>query len=100
MKRNTYTDDQVIAILREAKTGEVTVEALCRKHGCSVAAFYGWKKKYGSAPPEDAKRLRQLVLNFKTKSIHEQKKELSDFFEKWKGNSEQVDDVLVIGITL
>jgi putative transposase len=60
MKRKTYTDNQVVEILNEARKSEMTVEELCRKHGCSVAAFYGWKKKYGDAPPEDAKKLRQL----------------------------------------
>jgi len=32
------------------------------------------------------------------KPIDAQKKYLSDFFENWKGNEEQIDDVLIIGI--
>ena len=30
----------------------------------------------------------------------DQKKYLADFFEEWKGDNEQVDDILVIGIRL
>jgi hypothetical protein len=31
-------------------------------------------------------------------SLDEQKEKLTDAFEKWRGNLEQVDDVCVIGI--
>jgi serine phosphatase RsbU (regulator of sigma subunit) len=46
------------------------------------------------------KRFKQLLQTFQHKTIDEQKNDLLDFFEKWKGELEQVDDVLVIGIKI
>jgi transposase-like protein len=33
MKRKLFTPEQVIAVLREAETGKLTVSELCRKYG-------------------------------------------------------------------
>jgi putative transposase len=38
-------------ILKEAQAG-VAVKELCRKHGFSDAAFYGWRAKYGGMQVE------------------------------------------------
>ena len=59
MKRSRFTDEQIIAILKEQETG-VAVTELCRKHGVSSASFYAWKAKYGGLDVSDAKRLRAL----------------------------------------
>jgi len=59
MKRKRYTEEQIIAILREAEAG-VAVADLCRKHGMSDASFYKWRAKYGGMDVSDAKKLRQL----------------------------------------
>lgn len=44
------------------------------------------------------KNIQQLLLNNSSKSMGEQKKILDDTIEIWKGNLEQVDDMLIIGI--
>jgi serine phosphatase RsbU (regulator of sigma subunit) len=44
------------------------------------------------------KRFREVLLSIQNKTMHEQKIYLQEYFESWKGNNEQVDDVLVIGI--
>ncbi|WP_317899316.1 ligand-binding sensor domain-containing protein [Aurantibacillus circumpalustris] len=47
------------------------------------------------------KRFREALLSCANKSMHNQKLFLDDFFEEWKGKkTEQVDDVLIIGIRL
>lgn len=46
------------------------------------------------------KNIQQLLKNNSSKSMNEQKKILDDTIEKWKGNLEQVDDILVIGIRI
>jgi len=44
------------------------------------------------------KQLEEFLLSNSNKPIMEQRKLLSDEFENWRGNLEQVDDVCVIGI--
>ena len=59
MKRLRFTDEQIIAVLREQEAGMKTAD-ICRKHGISDATFYKWKAKYGGLDVSDAKRLRSL----------------------------------------
>jgi serine phosphatase RsbU (regulator of sigma subunit) len=46
------------------------------------------------------KKLNELLLSFKSRTLNEQKEILELEFTDWKGNQEQVDDVLVIGIRI
>ena len=59
MKRKRFSDDQIIAILREQEAGVATAD-LCRKHGMSSASLYAWKAKYGGMDVSDAQNLRAL----------------------------------------
>lgn len=59
MKRQRYSDEQIIGILKEAEAG-VPLADLVRKHGISSASFYAWRKKYGGMEVSDAKKLRAL----------------------------------------
>jgi putative transposase len=57
--KKRFTEEQIIAVLREAEAGAKVAELL-RKHGISEATFYNWKAKYGGMTVSDAKRLREL----------------------------------------
>ena len=59
MARKRYTEEQIIAVLKEAEAGAKTSE-LCRKHGVSEATFYKWKAKYAGLTLSELKRLRSL----------------------------------------
>jgi putative transposase len=59
MKRKRFTEEQIIAVLREHDAGAKTAD-LARKHGISEATLYNWKARYGGMDVSDAKRLRSL----------------------------------------
>ena len=59
MRKSRFSDEQVIAILREQEAGRPTTE-VCRKHGVSGATFYKRKAKYGGMEVSEAKRLKTL----------------------------------------
>jgi transposase-like protein len=56
MKRGRFTEEQIIAVLREHEAGANTAE-LARKHGVSEATLYNCKSKYGGMDVSEAKRL-------------------------------------------
>ena len=51
--------ERIIGFLKEAEAG-TPVKELCRKHGFSDAAFYGWRSRFGGMEVADAARLRNL----------------------------------------
>jgi len=59
MTRKRHTEEQIIAVLKDAQAG-VSVQDLRRKHGISDATFYKWRTKYAGLEVSDVKKLRQL----------------------------------------
>jgi putative transposase len=59
MKRSRFSEEQIIAVLKEQEAGMATAD-VCRRHGISSATFYKWKAKYGGLEVSDARRLRSL----------------------------------------
>ena len=57
--RKRFTEEQIIAVLREANAGMPTAE-LCRKHNVSDATVYKWKAKYAGMEVSDLRRMRGL----------------------------------------
>lgn len=59
MVRRRYTEEQIIAVLREGEAG-AKVADLCRKYGISDATYYNWKAKYAGLTVSELKRLKAL----------------------------------------
>lgn len=59
MKQSGFSEEQIIAILKEQEAGMATADVY-RRHGISSATFYTWKSKYGGLEGSEARRLRAL----------------------------------------
>jgi len=59
MKKSRFTEEQVLAILKE-QDGGTKVADICRKHGITDATFHNWKNKYSGMSSQELSRLRTL----------------------------------------
>ncbi len=59
MKKSRFSEEQIIAVLKEHQAG-IPVAEICRKHGISDATFYNWRSRYGGMEVSDARRLKAL----------------------------------------
>ena len=59
MKRSRFSEEQIIAILKQHDGGVSTAD-VCREHGISSATFYKWKAKFGGMDVSDARKLKAL----------------------------------------
>ena len=62
MKLSSFSEEQIVQILREAETSEQTIGSVCRAHDIFENTFYKWRKKYGGVDVSAIKRLRELEL--------------------------------------
>ena len=59
MRKSRFSEQQIIAILKEHEAGLSTAE-VCRRHGISQPTFYAWKSKFGGMEVSEAKRRKAL----------------------------------------
>ena len=59
MKKTRFSEEQIIAVLREQEGGMKTAD-VCRNHGISSATLYAWKAKYGGMGVSQARKLKVL----------------------------------------
>ena len=59
MKKTRFSEEQIIAVLREREGGMKTAD-VCRKHGIGSATLYAWKAKYGGMDVSQERKLKVL----------------------------------------
>lgn len=59
MRGKRYSEEQIVAILKEGASGMPLAELL-RKHGIADATYYRWKAKYSGMELSDLKKMKGL----------------------------------------
>lgn len=70
MKTTQFTENQIIAMLKEHEQG-VRVQDIARANGISEKTIYRWKTKYGGMDAQELKRIKELEAeNAKLKKMY------------------------------
>ena len=59
MRKSRYSEEQIIAVLREVEQGRKVAD-VCREHGIAPDTYYRWRRKFGGMEVADARRLKQV----------------------------------------
>ena len=60
MRKPKLTDEQIVAVLREAERGEKPILDICKKAGVTEQTFYRWRRKFAGNTVNDIRKLKQL----------------------------------------
>jgi putative transposase len=58
--KKTFTDEQVVGILRGFEVSEKTIKEYCREKNVSEGTFYKWRNKFGTMEVSEVREHRQL----------------------------------------
>lgn len=84
MKKQRFTEAQIMQVLKQAESG-VPVAELCREHGMSSASFYKWRSKYGGM---DASMISEM------KSIADENRRLKRMYAEMSMQNDLLKETL------
>lgn len=60
MRRSRFTEEEIVAVVRESEVPGVTVGQVAKKHGITDTTLFRWRKKFSGLEPSQAAELVQL----------------------------------------
>jgi putative transposase len=60
VKRNRFSEEQIVRILNEADKGGKTILDLCRQHGVTEQTFYRWRRRFAGMQVPEVQQFRHL----------------------------------------
>jgi len=58
--KKTFTDEQIVGILRGIEGSGLTIKEYCRQKQVSEGTFYKWRNRFGTMEVSEVKQYRQL----------------------------------------
>lgn len=58
--KKTFTDEQIVGILRGFEASGLTIKEYCRQKDVSEQTFYKWRKRFGTMEVEEVRHFKQL----------------------------------------
>jgi transposase-like protein len=60
MRKSKFTDEQIVAIVRESEREGVRVADVAKRHGITETTLFRWRKRFGGLEVSQATELRHL----------------------------------------
>ena len=60
MRKSRFSIEEIMDILKEGKTDEISISSLCRKYDISNVTYYQCRRKYNGFTIPEAKRIKVL----------------------------------------
>ena len=58
--KKTFTDEQIVGILRGFESNGKTIKEYCREKNVSEGTFYKWRNRFGLMEVEEVRHFKQL----------------------------------------
>jgi len=60
MRKSQFSEEQIVAIVRESEREGATVAQVAKKHGITETTLFRWRRRFGGLTASQAAELRQL----------------------------------------